>query len=69
MALERCDVSLKGLLGVTESLVPGFASNSRLKRKWAAIEVVRKYDKIADFRCKLQQAKLDLLIAQQTSAA
>lgn len=64
MALVRCDVPLKGLLGITESLVPGFASNSRFKKKWAAIEVVRKNDKIADFKFKLQEAKLDLLIAQ-----
>ncbi|CZR55223.1 uncharacterized protein PAC_05110 [Phialocephala subalpina] len=69
LALSRCETSLKSLLDVVESLVPGFASSSRMKQKWAAIDVVRKNEKIASFKSKLQEAKLDLLIAQQTSAA
>jgi hypothetical protein len=68
-ALARCDASLKSVLSIAESLVPGFASNNRFKRKWAAIEVVRNEKKIATFKAKLQEAKLDLLIAQQISAA
>ncbi|KAE8448537.1 hypothetical protein EG329_009418 [Mollisiaceae sp. DMI_Dod_QoI] len=68
LALSRCDGSLKSLLGIAESLVPGFASNNTVKRTWAAIKVVRKNDKLASFKAKLQEAKLDLLIAQQTSA-
>ncbi|KAF8865396.1 hypothetical protein BDZ45DRAFT_445375 [Acephala macrosclerotiorum] len=69
LALSRCDTSLRAVLGIVESLVPSFASSSRIKRKWAAIDAVRKNEKIASFKAKLQEAKLDLLIAQQTSAA
>lgn len=68
-ALARCDVSLKALVHIADALVPGFASNSRFRRKCAAISVVRTEQKIAKFKAKLQEAKLDLLIAQQSSAA
>lgn len=68
-ALARCDVSLKALVRIADALVPGFASNSRFKRKWAAVAVVRNEQKIAKFKAKLQEAKIDLLIGQQTSAA
>jgi len=67
-ALERCEAPLKDLQQIADSLVPGFAASSNIKRKWAAISAVRAKDKIAKLQAKLQAAKLDLVLARTLSA-
>ena len=69
LALEGCAELLEEMNSIAESLVPGFSSSSKLKRKWVAIETVRQRDKISQFRAKLGDAKLSLMMAQQNSAA
>jgi hypothetical protein len=69
LALEGCLESMESMKSITTLLVPGFASSSRFKRKLTAIEAVRQGDKISQLRAKLQEAKLTLMMAQQSSAA
>jgi len=69
LALERCVESLDALSSIARSLHPGFVSSSKIKRKWTALEAVMKSDKIVQFKAKLQEAKLNLILAQQSSAA
>ncbi|PMD38288.1 hypothetical protein L207DRAFT_585193 [Hyaloscypha variabilis F] len=67
-ALERCEAPLRDLQQIADSLIPGFAASSKIKRKWAAISAVRAKDKIAKFQSNLQVAKLDLVLARTLSA-
>ena len=59
---------MRDLQEIADSLVPGFAASSNIKRKWAAISAVRAKDKIVKFQAKLQAAKLDLVLARTLSA-
>jgi len=68
-ALKQCLVHLESLYCIAESLSPGFSSKSPLKRAWTAIDTVRQSEKISQFKTKLGEAKLTLILAQQGSAA
>jgi hypothetical protein len=67
-ALERWEAPLRALQQIADSLVPGFAASSKIKRKWAAISAVRAKDKIAKFQSNLQITKLDLVLTRTLSA-
>jgi hypothetical protein len=69
MALEGCMESMESMNSIASSLVSGFSSSSKFKQKWTAIEAVRQGDKISQFKAKLEEAKLTLMMAQQSSAA
>jgi hypothetical protein len=69
LALESGLESMESMNAIAALLVPGFSSSSKFKRKWTAIEVVRQGEKISQFKTKLQEAKLTLMMAQQSSTA
>jgi hypothetical protein len=69
LALEGCTNLLEEMNSIAESLVPGLSSSSKFKRKWTAVEAVRQGDKISQFRAKLGDAKISLMMAQQNVAA
>lgn len=69
LALERCREPLMMLHRIAENLVPDSSSHSYIKRKWAAIDIIKKKDAILKVKRKLQEAKLDLILAQQISAS
>lgn len=69
LVLEKCWEPLHALELIAYSVVPGLKSDSKIKRKWAAIEVVWRQEDITKFRKKLQGAKLELLLVFQISSA
>jgi hypothetical protein len=69
MGLERCLETIDALNSMAGSFAEGFLSRNIIRRKWTALESVRKNDQIAKFKAKLHEAKLNLIMAQQSSAA
>lgn len=69
LALQRCQHSLSDLCSIADSFASGFGSKKALRRRWTAIEAVGKKQDLVLLKGKLKDAKLDLLIAQQVSAA
>jgi hypothetical protein len=67
-AVERCEAPLKDLHQIADSLVPGFAATSNIRRKWTALTAVKAKEKIVKFQEKLHAAKLDLVLARTLSA-
>jgi hypothetical protein len=68
LALERCVEPIGALNSMADSFAPGLMSESKVKQKWTALEAVRKGDQIAKIKAKLQEAKINLLMAQQSAA-
>ena len=68
-ALERCAEPIEDLTRMIESFAEGFTSKNAIRRKWTALDSVRKNDQISKFKSKVQEAKLSLMLAQQCSAA
>jgi len=66
-ALEKCKKSIDALTSLVNSLVPGFTSQSNIKRKWTGVEAVMKTGKILKFKTSLQEAKFDLIAAKIVS--
>ncbi|KAE9368626.1 hypothetical protein N431DRAFT_61683 [Stipitochalara longipes BDJ] len=66
-ALQECKKSIDALTELVDSLVPGFASQSNIKRKWTGVEAVMRTEKILKVKTSLQEAKLDLIAAQIVS--
>jgi hypothetical protein len=67
-AVKRCKAPLADLHQIADSLVPGFAASSNIRRKWTAITAIKARDKIVKFQEKLHAAKLDLVLARTLSA-
>lgn len=67
-AVERCEAPIKELQQIADSLVPGFAASSNIRRKWTALTTVKAKEKMVKFQEKLQAAKLDLILARTLSA-
>jgi hypothetical protein len=68
LALERCVEPIDALNFMADSFAPGLMLESKVKQKWTALEAVRKGDQIAKIKAKLQEAKTNLLMAQQSAA-
>ena len=68
LALQRCKAPLDALWSIINPFAAGFASESDTKRRWTAIKFVQKGQKVAQFKGRLRDAKVDLLLAQQISA-
>lgn len=66
-ALLRFEVSLDALCSMAEKVVSGLSSNGNIKRKWSAVEVVWKSERIAELKSRLDEAKTNILMAQQFS--
>jgi hypothetical protein len=66
-ALKKCKKSIDALTEIVNSLAPGIASPSSIKRKWAGVEAILKKEKILKVKTNLQEAKLDLIAAQIVS--
>lgn len=67
-AVERCEVPINELQQIADSLVPGFAASSNIRRKWTALTTVKAKEKMARFQEKLHAAKIDLILARTLSA-
>jgi hypothetical protein len=67
-AVERCETPIKALQQIADSLVPGFAASSNIRRKWTAITTVKAKEKMVRFQEKLHAAKIDLILARTLSA-
>jgi hypothetical protein len=67
-ALALCLEPLEKLNSIAESLILAVTSKRKLKRKWAAIEMVMSNEKIARFKLKLQESKSNLMLALQLSS-
>ena len=67
-AVERCEAPIKELQQIADSLVPGFAASSNIRRKWTALTTVKAKEKMVRFQEKLHAAKIDLILAQTLSA-
>lgn len=68
-AVEKCERELHELHQIANSLVPGFASNKKIQRKWTSLTAVRKSEQIFKFQTKLRDAKFDLCLARELSAS
>lgn len=66
-ALESCARRIKPLQDITNKALPSFTSGSRLSRKWSAVKVARKEEKVRKFRDCLEETKTTLLLVQQHS--
>jgi hypothetical protein len=67
-ALERCAESLQTLKGVVDALNNGLGDGRWKTRKWAALKMVWKEDKIVKFLEVLRDVKITLLLARQNSS-
>jgi hypothetical protein len=67
-AVERCEAPIKELQQIADSLVPGFAASSNIRRKWTALTTVKAKEKMARFQEKLHAAKIDLILARTLSS-
>lgn len=66
--LRRCLKPLQELGDIAESFAPGFASNSVIRRKRTAIEVVRQKEQVQQFKDRLANAKTTLIMTQNLSS-
>jgi len=66
-ALKQCLAHLESLNSIAELLSPGFTSKNSFKRAWTAIDTVRQSERISQFKLKLGEAKLTLILALQGS--
>ena len=67
-ALEQCLAHLESLHSIAKALSPGFISRSSVRRAWTAFDSVNQSEKISQFKAKLGEAKITLMLAQQVSA-
>ena len=67
-AVERCEAPIKELQQIADSLVPGFAASSNIRRKWTALTTVKAKEKMVRFQEKLHAAKIDLILARTLSS-
>ena len=65
--LYRCIELLKEFSDAVKPFTAGLASSSRMTLKWTAMEVVWKSERIKQFRDRLAEAKINLLITQNLS--
>lgn len=66
-ALQECDATLEELNALIVGLEPGFNSSKRRVRKWIAIKVVFRKDKIKRIQGLLSETKLSLSLSLQSS--
>ncbi|KAH9220496.1 hypothetical protein DL95DRAFT_456251 [Leptodontidium sp. 2 PMI_412] len=67
--LDFLDTPLQELGDIAESFAPGFASNSVIRRKRTAIEVVRQKEQVQQFKDRLANAKTTLIMTQNLSSS
>jgi hypothetical protein len=67
-ALALCLEPLESLNSIAQPLDLGVTSKRKLKRKWAAIEMVMSNEKLGKFKLKLQESKSNLMLALQLSS-
>ena len=63
--LQSCTGKLKSLTALTNNLEPGFCSRSSRVRKWTAVKLVMKREKLTRFQEVLESLKSTLMLAQQ----
>jgi len=69
LALGQCLLHLKSLHSIANTLAPGLTSKSSIRKAWTAIDTVRQSERITQFKAKLTEAKLTLILAQQGTLA
>ena len=67
--LQSCFDKASTIFKIVNDLEPGFATKSQRIRKWSVIKVSFKSDRIQKLRRSLEETKLTLLSAQQSSLA
>ena len=65
-ALLRCIDGTKPLASIVQDLEPGFESKSARTRKWSALKMTFKGEKIKRYQRSLESMKTSLLLAQQS---
>ena len=63
--LQSCTGKLKSLAALTNNLEPGFYSRSSKIRKWSAVKLILKREKMTRFQEVLESLKSTLVLAQQ----
>lgn len=66
--LESCADKVSALVGLVDDLEPGFASMSIRVRKWSAFKATLRSEKIKKFRVSLDETKITLRLARQSSS-
>ena len=68
-ALLSCIDGTKPLAAIVEDLEPGFESRNRRTRKWSALKMGFKSEKIKRYQTSLDRMKTSLILAQQSHYA